>query len=405
MHRGPKPQNTLSGSHVSSQNQPTPHPPRGGVPPLSVRPESSSALPTKRPLTADLRSQTESKMSKRQCTGTSNSPQVVDITDDADELTDEPQNFISQVINRFMKTNPFAESVTRAMPTFISGITNGISEFTRVENRVCSKLYAKYKAVGELGPETSAHFHVSVPYKGTARPSQRGKQGPTTSSHWPLQSSHKGVSLTGFIDENGRRRGASDSEDELVAKGPSDQYQSVQRSTSPSKSSSKAVVIFDSQEDLQPMEFERSIPATKFSNVSESKKRLLAKKKPRGSPFNKPPFSISRIVSESFCCIDKPSQMIFKSTAADDDYFEISGQDANFPTVRAGLKIPARLINSIVWCSGSPIVHLKCSKSFDQKNLNIDIDFVDAETCGAFAAILSARGKVDVRSTDRQVPQ
>ena len=396
--RGPRPQNTLFASHPSSPNPPIPPMPRGGAPLLSQSTANGTIPPVKRPFRADRKSHSQSKMSKRRCTGTSNSTQVVDMTDEIDELTESPEGLIRQDDNGLKKTDTFADSVRKVMPRIYSGVSPDISEFTRVEKCLSSNEYAKYKVVVDQMPATNAKPRKNGSYEGTARSSQSAKQTPSISPHWPSVSWGKNKVRDEFIDTNGRRRGSGSSEDPLAAERPSDNYRSVERAVSPSKSLSEAFIISDSQEDLHDMEFERDIKRSVLKNTAKSTTKAAARKSHKSS-FDGSIIHIQRIISDTFTEIHKPSQMIFRSTGAI-AVFEISEAGVTEYVQPADLTVPLHRINTVQWSTESRIVQARCSRT-TERDPTIVIDFLNNRDLHVFIGVIEEYPQIQMINPER----
>ena len=272
---------------------------------------------------------------------------------------------------------------------------------------MCSKRYAKYKAVNENTPRSSMQPRVNGRCQGATQIDQSVKVLSERSPHFQQQVQTEN-SRDWFHDESGRRRGSSSSEDELT-RGLSDNYLSVRRATSPDRQSLNRMIVPDSQEVVQDTVFERenknNIKPTMFSNLPKPFTEASARKKLRRVSSNDNSFRVSRILSDDYICIDRQSRTVPLHATLDEDFFEVTAQDERTRShIQEGLKIPATLIKTADWCVESPIVHLKCSKIHNRTNSNIDIEFVDIEISVSFMALLSEHRGVALRPNTRYVP-
>ena len=395
---GPKPRNTLNAGFSSFSNQPPPPVPYSG-PPFPPRPTPNVTPPTKRQYEAESTNERQDHKSKRQCISIANHAEVIDVSDNSDDdLAKKPKSMVVPNAHNSRRENPTMERLkTAVLNTEYPG---SISEFTRVENRMGSKEYAKYRAVKQPIVAASTQNHSEVGYRVTARSGQAAKAAETTSHHWPSKVLSQSKSRDAFRDVNGQKRGSSPSEDELAIEQPSDHYTSVRSVISPEKVTSKATTISDSQEDYNEMEFEKDIPKTKFTNVPKSLSKPTSRRQAKKPDHSDCILNVTSVISNSFRHFNRPSEMIYESRDDQHDVFVLSIQDDDGFT-KMGLVVPARAIHTVIWDAESPIVHLKCHKTFDNPNTAIDIEFMSADDCSQFVAIMEDRGNAQIKESDR----
>ena len=339
-------------------------------------------------------------MSKRRCTGIPDPAEIVNLSDDSDDLVEKPKSTVVLNGHKGRRKSSFADTLKKALPNSNPEYLGPTSEYTRVENRIRSKEYTKYRAVNQHMAGVNPRKRPEIHYRGTARPTQRAEVADTSSRYWRAEIPGQSNPRDTFRDVNGRKRGSSSSEDELVSNGPSDNYTSMRRAVSPDKSTSKAAIVPDSQENNHDMEFEKDIRKTNFSNLSKSASKNPSRKKIKRLNPTSCKFHIKGIVSNSFRRIDLPSCLNYQVINDQNDVLIVSIQDDDGLT-KTGLTIPARVIHTVVWNTESPIAHLKCSKAFDHPDTVMDIEFVDEDSCGQFVAIIAERGSAQTKTSDR----